>query len=382
MALVLTEEQIMLRDTAASFAAESLPLSRLRQRRDAGVSRALDQEIWSQIVAMGWTGVMVPEDLGGSDFGAMGLGQVLEQIGRSLAPVPLLSTALVGVSALRLGASAEQAADWLSGIAGGEVRIALAVDEGPHHTPLPSGTRATRDDASDPAGWRLGGAKRFVADATTATHFLVSARIDAAQVGLFLVAPGPGVKLATLDTVDAHGAGHLELDNAQATRLSGGPLAGEDLLQAVLDHARIGLAAEMLGAADAAFAMTLDYLKTRKQFGQLIGSFQALQHRAAIQFSELELTRSCVMQGLSVLDDLAHDPGKAGRKLAEAASLAKARAADTLHLVSNETIQFHGGIGMTDAFDAGFFLKRARVQEHLYGSAGFHRDRFASLNGV
>ncbi len=149
---------------------------------------------------------------------------------------------------------------------------------------------------------------------------------------------------------------------------------GWESLEPLLDMARIGLAAEMLGTASAAFEMTHDYLQTRTQFGQLIGSFQALQHRAAIMFTELEQTRSCITAALSALDENRNDT-------AELASLAKARAGETLHLVTNETIQMHGGIGMTDAHDSGFFLKRARVQEALYGNDSFHRDRFASLMG-
>lgn len=149
---------------------------------------------------------------------------------------------------------------------------------------------------------------------------------------------------------------------------------GADILDPVLDRAAIGLAAEMLGSAQAAFDITLEYLNNRKQFGQLIGSFQAMQHRAAKMFIDLEMTRSCVGAALA-----AADAGKSD--VAELASLAKARAGELVHLVSNECVQMHGGIGMTDAADPGFYMKRARVQEALYGSASWHRDRYARLNG-
>ncbi len=173
-----------------------------------------------------------------------------------------------------------------------------------------------------------------------------------------------------LITVDSRGAADLRFENVEADALNG----GADVLDQILDRARIGLAAEMLGQASEAFEITSEYLKTRKQFGQVIGGFQALQHRAAKMFTELELTRSCVMAALDALDRDAKD-------IPALASLAKARAAETLHLVSNELVQMHGGIGMTDAHDAGLYLKRARVAEGLYGGASYHRDRYARLNG-
>jgi alkylation response protein AidB-like acyl-CoA dehydrogenase len=134
------------------------------------------------------------------------------------------------------------------------------------------------------------------------------------------------------------------------------------------------LAAEMLGSALQAFETTLDYLKTRVQFGQVIGSFQALQHRAAKMFTDLELARSCVEAALTAIDNDSPD-------VPELVSLAKAKMGDTLHLVSNEMVQMHGGIGMTDAHDAGLYLKRARAQETAFGGQAYHRDRYARLQG-
>ena len=182
-----------------------------------------------------------------------------------------------------------------------------------------------------------------------------------------------GLARHELVTVDSRGAADITLTDVDAEPL-GTVGEGAALLDQILDRARIGLAAEMLGQAEAAFEMTSEYLKTRKQFGQVIGGFQALQHRAAKMFGELEMTKSCVRAALDALDR--NDP-----KIAEWASLAKARASETLHLVSSETIQMHGGIGMTDAHDAGFYLKRARVAEALYGGESFHRDRYARLLG-
>jgi alkylation response protein AidB-like acyl-CoA dehydrogenase len=376
MAYVLTEEQQMLRDSAMSFAAEKLPTAQLRKLRDSGAP--FDPTSWAEMVELGFAGVLVPEAHGGSDFGYTGLGQVLEAQGRTLAATPLLSTALIGASALNLAGSDAQKAHFLPQIASGKTLIALAVDERPHHDPAHIALKAEK--VGD--GWVLNGAKTFVVDGAAAHVLIVAARTagqadDAAGVTLFLV-PGdaPGLTRTPLKTLDAHAAANLAFDGVRvgADAVLGQPGQGAATLESLLDRARIGLAAEMLGAADAAFQMTSEYLKTRKQFGQLIGSFQALQHRAAVMFTELELTRSCVAAALEALDRNANN-------IPELASLAKARAGETLHLVSNETVQMHGGIGMTDVHDAGLYMKRARVLEALYGGESFHRDRYARVSG-
>jgi alkylation response protein AidB-like acyl-CoA dehydrogenase len=196
-------------------------------------------------------------------------------------------------------------------------------------------------------------------------------------LSLFLVPKeADGLTVQPLNTVDSHGAAHLHLEGVvvKEDQLLGAADAGWDVLEAALDRGRIAIAAEALGSAQAAFELTLDYLQTRKQFGQLIGSFQALQHRAAKMFTALEMTRSCVAAALSAVDEQSNN-------VPELASLAKAQAAELVHLVSNETVQMHGGIGMTDAHDSGLYMKRARVQEALLGGASFHRDRYARLNG-
>ncbi|MEE2878329.1 MAG: acyl-CoA dehydrogenase, partial [Pseudomonadota bacterium] len=233
----------------------------------------------------------------------------------------------------------------------------------------------------DGQGYTLNGAKKYVQDGHHADVFIVVARTfgeagDTHGLTLFLVPrDAKGVTVQTLNTVDSHGAAHLSLDGVHVdeSHVLGDPDKGFDLLEPVLDRGRIALAAEMLGSSKAAFEMTHEYLQTRKQFGQLIGSFQALQHRAAKMFTELELTTSCISAALSAVDEQRND-------IAELASLAKARAGETVHLVSNDTVQLHGGIGMTDDHDSGFYMKRARVQEALLGSASYHRDRFARLN--
>lgn len=376
MAFVLSEEQQMLRDSALSFAAEKLPISQLRALRAKG--EGYDRAAWAEMAELGFAGVLIPEEFGGSGFGYVGLGQVLEAQGRTIAASPLLSTAMIGASALVLAGSQAQKEAWLPKIAAGEALTALAVDESAHHDPTHIKLAAKKSGA----GYTLSGDKRYVVDGGDADLLIVAARTsgnegDTAGITLFLVpANAKGVTRTKLATLDAHGAASISFADVEvgADAVLGAVDGGYATLEAILDRARIGLSAEMLGAADAAFEMTAEYLKVRKQFGQLIGSFQSLQHRAAIMFTELELTRSCVAAALDGLDRNANN-------VAELASLAKARAGETLHLVSNECVQMHGGIGMTDAHDSGLYMKRARVLEALYGSESFHRDRYAKIGG-
>jgi len=358
MTFTLNDEQRMLKDVARDFFRGQAPVTRLRKQRDGG-QNGRDPELWSEIAALGFAGVIIPEEYGGAGLGYVALGAVLEEGGRTLVGSPLHSSALVGASALLLAGTEAQKAEWLPKIAAGEVIATLAIDESAHHAPGKSKIAFS--------GGKLTGEKRYVADGHIADLFIV-AGADA----LYLVkADASGLTRRELTTVDSRGAADLVLDQAAAEPMQG----GAETIDAILDRARIGLAAEMLGTASEAFEITSEYLKTRKQFGQVIGGFQALQHRAAKLFTDLELTRSCVLAALDALDRDADN-------VAEYASLAKARASDTVHLATNEMVQLHGGIGMTDEHDAGLYLKRARVVEALYGGASFHRDRYARLMGI
>lgn len=390
----LTEDQRLLQDSARDFFSERAPVKALRAERDAG--RPFDPELWREIAELGFAGAAVPEQSGGSGMGWRSIGLVLEAAGRTLVASPLTQTGLVGVAAIRTLGSEAQRERLLPLLAAGTATTALAFDEGAHHAPTGIAMRAVRDGD----GWRLDGHKRFVPDGATASHILVAALAAptpgaAESLALFVVdATASGVARRPLAMADSRGMADIELTGVRVAddmRLSGRTDPGSTMtdagaagLERVLDIARIGLAAEMLGAADALFTLTLAYLKDRRQFGQPIGSFQALQHRAARMLVDLELTRSCVTAALDALDDAEGGDKAAAAAAAQIpalASLAKARAGDTLHLVSNEAVQLHGGIGMTDAFDAGLYLKRARVLETLYGSAGWHRDRSARLEG-
>jgi alkylation response protein AidB-like acyl-CoA dehydrogenase len=375
---VLNEEQSMLRDAAKSWVQEKSPVTAFRKMRDSGVELGYDADAWNEMAEMGWAGVIIPEEYGGSDFGYLSMGLILEETGRTLTASPLLASALASASALVLGGSDAQKSEWLPKIAAGEVVGALAVDEGAHHAPEKVALKAEKSGS----GYKLTGAKSFVLEGLAANLLVVSARTsgkpgDTDGITLFLVAgDAKGVSRKRLHLADSRGAANITFDGVEvgADAVLGEVDKGYALLEKTLDRARAGLCAEMLGSAVQAFEVTLDYLKVRVQFGQVIGSFQALQHRAAKMFTDLELARSAVEAALQAIDSDTPD-------VPELVSLAKAKMGDVFHLVSNEMVQMHGGIGMTDAHDSGFYMKRARAAEAAFGNQGYHRDRYARLQG-
>jgi alkylation response protein AidB-like acyl-CoA dehydrogenase len=351
---VLSEEQEMLRDMAREWAANESPIAAFRKLRDAG--EPFDRAAWEAMAGMGWTGVVIPEAHGGSDFGWLSMGLVVEELGKTLTACPL-AVSTVAASAIMLGGSEVQQARWLPRIASGETIATLAVDEGPRHDPAKI--------AASVSDGKLTGTKAFVPEAQAAELFVV-----AAADGLYLVEKGDGVTIAGRTLVDQRGHAEVRFDGAPAGKLAEG---SDGLLDDVLDRARILAACEMLGMAQQVFDVTLDYLKQRVQFNQVLASFQALQHRMADLFGDLAMMRSAVEGGLQALDS--------GFGVARAAAIAKAEANRVLHKISNEGIQLHGGIGMTDEYDIGFYLKRARVLEAQWGSTAFLRDRYAALAG-
>lgn len=374
----LNEEQTLIRDQAKSWVTEQAPVRKFRDMRDARIEAAYAPEAFSAMVDMGWTGILVPEAYGGSDLGYLTFGLILEELGRQLTASPLLASGLVGTSALLLGGSEEQKQAWLPKLVDGSAILTLAVDEGPRHAPAKTALSAVKGGG----GFVLDGSKVMVLEGMAATAFIVVARTGGEAdsekgLTLFLVpADAKGVSRSARATADSRGYADVTFAKVEvgADAVLGKLDAGYPLLDAVLDRGRAGLAAEMLGTASQAFDMTLEYLKTRKQFGRVIGSFQALGHRAADMYSGMELARSCVEAALQAIDSDADN-------VAELCSLAKCKMGDHLHLVSNELIQMHGGIGMTDEYDAGFYLKRARALEAIYGNQAFHRERYARLLG-
>lgn len=374
----LTEEQTLIRDQAKAWATSEAPVTAFRKMRDSGVDVAFEAPTWKSMIDMGWTGILVPEAHGGSDLGHLTFGVVLEELARQLVAAPLFASAFAGASALRVAGSEAQQAEYLPKIVDGSAVFTLAIDEGPRFAPTGVALTASAADG----GFVLSGSKSFVMEGLAATHFVVSARTagnpgDAEGISLFVVpADAAGITRSRMHTHDSRGFATVAFDSV---RIDAGAALGDvggaaTALETILDRCAAGIGAEMIGTAGQSFEMTLDYLKTREQFGRIIGSFQALGHRAAELFSRLEKARSCAEAALTAIDAGADDA-------AELVSLSKCFVGDSLHWMSNQLIQIHGGIGMTDEFDAGFYLKRARVLETLFGNQSYHRDRYARLRG-
>ena len=378
MALVLNDDQKMIRESAEGFFKTEAPVSEVRRLRDSGDAAGFDRATWTKMAEMGFAGVLVPEAHGGSGFGFVAAGLIAEAAGRNLSASPLLSTAVLAATAIVAGGSAEQQAAYLPGLAAGSWLAALAADEAPRHAPAHIATRA---EASG-NGFRLNGRKGFVLDGHVADTLIVAARTagsdDAVDgITLFLVdAHAAGVAVVRRSMVDGRGTAAVTLTDVQVdgADVLGTVGDGWPLLTRVLDAGRACLSAEMLGVAHESFTRTVDYLKQREQFGVKIGSFQALQHRAAQLFCEVELARSVTLRALTALD--------AGDDRAPMfASLAKAKVGAVAKLATNEAVQLHGGIGMTDDFDIGFFMKRARAAQETFGDTLFHGDRIATMLG-
>ncbi len=376
MALVLTEEQSMLRDSARGLISDKAPVSHLRGLRDSKDVTGFSRELWKEFAEMGFAGLLVPEEFGGSALGCVEAGVVMEEIGRTLMPSPFLSTAVLAASALSRGGSAAQKAEHLPKISKGELIAALAVDEGAKHRPLQTDLKAVRSGN----GFKLSGSKALVVDGHVADLLIVAARTAGAAgesngLTLFLVDPkARGIATERTVMVDSHNAARIEFADVEvdADHVLGEVDQGHALLEGVLNVGRGAVASEMVGLSEEVFSRTVTYLKERKQFGKAIGEFQALQHRAAQLYIDIEITRAAVLKALQTLDA---DFDNA----ANAVAVAKARAGTTATRAVQEGVQMHGGMGMTDQFDIGFFMKRARVCEELFGDANFHADRLARM---
>ena len=376
MPLLLTEEQSMLRDSARGLISDKAPVAHLRKLRDDRDATGFSRELWATFAEMGFAGLLIPEEHGGSGLGAVEAGVVMEEIGRTLMPSPFFSSSVLAASALARGGSAAQQSEHLPKLASGALLASLAIDEGAKHRPMNIAMRAVRSGN----GFRLDGAKALVVDGHVADLLIVVAR-SAGSAGeregltLFLVDPkARGVSVERTVLVDAHNAARIVFDNVEvdADHVLGEVDGGAALLDGVLDLGRAAVASEMVGLSEEVFGRTVAYLRERKQFGKAIGEFQALQHRAAELYIDIEITRAAVLKAQQALD---------ARTLnaAAAVAVAKARAGTTATRAVQEGVQMHGGMGMTDQFDIGFFMKRARVCEELLGDANYHTDQLARL---
>lgn len=377
MALALNEEQRMLKDSARQFFQEKAPVEALRKLRDGKDALGYTPTLWQNMVELGWSAITIAENYGGLQFGYLGLGQIFEEAGHTLAASPLFASAVLGAATIELGGSEAQKNLWLPRIVAGEATFALALEEQNRHAPTSIATRAKRTAT----GFRLNGNKVFVLDGHSAGQLIVVARTsgndnDSKGISLFLVnSVDKGIRRTRTLMMDSRNAARIDFSNVEVGNdaLIGELDNGFAVLDQVLDRGRVILAAEMLGGCLEMFNRTLAYLKEREQFGVKIGSFQALKHRASIMFTEIELCKSVVLEALTAVDEKP-------QQLAKLASLAKARLNDTYQLVTNEATQMHGGIGVTDELDVGLFLKRCRVAMQIFGDSAFHRDRYASLH--
>jgi hypothetical protein len=373
MALLLTEEQTMLRDSTRSFMSDKAPVSQLRALRDNADALGYSPEVWRQFAEMGFSGVLVPEAQGGLGLGFVEAGVVMEEIGRNLSASPFLASSVVAVTALRQAGNATQQTEWLPRLARAEAIATLALDEHGKHQPQRIAMKAERTGA----GWTLNGDKTFVIDGHVADLLIVAARTSDTGTTLFLVPrTAQGVSVERVIMVDSRNAARIHFSKVAVSDAAVlGVVDGADKpLGVALDAGRAAAAAEMVGISDEVFSRTTEYLKARKQFGKLIGEFQALQHRAAALYVDIELARAATMGALQALDK---EPASASRAVA----VAKARAGTSATLAVQEGVQMHGGMGMTDAFDIGFFMKRVRALQEYLGDSHYHTEMLARGRG-
>ena len=377
MALILNEEQQSLKDIASEFLQSNAPITHFREIRDTQNELGYDESLWMEMVNLGWSGILIPEEYGGFDFGMVGMGSILEEAGKTLTPSPLFSTGVLGASLLTLGGNDSQKQTYLPQIVDGTLTTALALEESNRHSPYSIDTQAKKNGDQ----FIISGCKNFVIDGHSSNLLIVAARTegsvnDESGITLFLVnSDNQGVEITKTSMVDSRNAANIKFSDVTVSSayILGEENNGASLLEVVLDRAQIAISAEMLGNASQAFNLTLEYLKERKQFGAVIGTFQALQHRAAEMYSELELTKSSVIAACNAVDENSND-------LRRMASLAKFKSGETNHLITNEAVQMHGGVGVTDEYDVGLFMKRARVTEQIFGNSEYHIDRYATLS--
>ena len=356
----------MLKIAAKEFLIEKAPIAFLRKLRDTEDEMGYDPELWLEMAAMGWTSLTIPEEYGGLGFGYVGLGEVLEETGRTLTCSPLISTSLLCASAIQLGGSLGYKHQFFQELIKGIV-YAFATDEQSHHDPDYVETKAEKAGS----GFVLTGTKTFVLDGHVAAKYVVSAKFEE-RIHLFVVdADAVGIQKERIIMMDSRNSSDVSFEKTPAICMLSG---AEETYHRTLDIGRIGLASEMLGATLEAFQRTVAYLKERRQFGVSIGSFQALQHRASKMFCEIEMVKSIVLKALQMID-------REDENLAIWASMAKVKAGEVIKLVTNEAIQIYGGIGMTDDEEIGFFIKRARAAQVTLWDYNFHLDRYAKLHG-
>jgi alkylation response protein AidB-like acyl-CoA dehydrogenase len=361
----LSEDQRMLVESAQGFTRKQSPVSRMRKLREDPIGWS--PEVWRQMGELGWLGLPFPEEVGGIGGKFVDLALVLEQLGATLVPEPIVPSLVAGIAILAAGDAAQQRA-YLPAMIEGKASLALAWAEADGRY---DAARVTTAAERKGAGYRLTGHKRFVLDGHAAAHVVVSAR-DGGGVSLFVVdAKAPGVQVRPVKTIDGRRAALIDLDvEVAADRRLGGD--GAAALTRALEVGAAAACAEGVGIMRAVLAMTTEYLRTREQFGVKIGSFQALQHRAVDMFIETELAYSAAIAAAIRIDD-----DSPAERAAEVAA-AKVQLAESGRYVTQQAIQLHGGIGITDEHDVGLYFKRMRALEASFGDGEHHLARFAA----
>ena len=372
MSLVINEEQNMLKSSAKELLDLKSPISLMRELRDDNYNQ-FDPDLWKEMVEMGWTALTVPEEYNGLNFGYVGLGQVIEEMGKKLTISPMISTVLVSTTIVGLSKNEVLKSKLFDEIMSGKKLCTLAHEESSHHNPNIDLSIISNNNEK----FILNGKKRFVIDGTISDYLIVSANSESkGSLELVIIdSKSKGITFNNKVHMDSKIYSDISFNNVEFSKdnFLSTENDGKKILKKALDIACVGLAAEMLGNIQQAFDMTIQYLKEREQFGVKIGSFQALQHRSAIMFGEIELCKSIVLKALQAIDS-------GDENLPELASLAKSKLGLTSKLVTNEAVQMHGGIGVTDDADIGFFLKRVRVSQRIFGDSNYHLDRVAKFN--
>ena len=372
MSLVINEEQNMLKSSAKELLDLKSPISLMRELRDDNYNQ-FDPNLWKEMVEMGWTALTIPEEYNGLNFGYVGLGQVIEEMGRKLTVSPMISTVLISTTIVGLSKNEVLKSKLFDEIMSGKKLCTLAHEESTHHNPKIDLSIISNDNEK----FILNGKKRFVIDGTISDYLIVSANSESnGSLELVIIdSKSKGITFNNKVHMDSKIYSDISFNNVEFSKdnFLSTENDGKKILSKALDIACVGLAAEMLGNIQQAFDMTIQYLKEREQFGVKIGSFQALQHRSAIMFGEIELCKSIVLKALQAIDS-------GDKNLPELASLAKSKLGLTSKLVTNEAVQMHGGIGVTDDADIGFFLKRVRVSQRIFGDSNYHLDRVAKFN--
>lgn len=374
---ITREDRELLIDAARAWVRQRAPTKLVREVRSNYADLGFDPTHFAEMSEMGWTGIVVPEEFGGHDFGFESLGMLVEELGRTLTPSPLIPSAVAAVSALLLGGTEEQKRVWLPRLASGDCIGSVAINDGPPRVANHAGVMARRDAES----YILSGCHRPVPAGVAADILIVSAHFEGGPGDgsvLFLCSADlTGIDRQPLEELDVRGRAAIDFDNVvlNESNLLGEVGAGSAIARQVRDRTAAVAAAENLGAAVQAFETTMDYLKTRVQFDQRIGSFQALQHRAADLLAEIDLARAAVYAALIAID-------RQDNEFPLLASIAKALSGKVFRKVAGEMIQMHGGIGMTDEHDAGLYFKRAQAAEVDWGNVAYHRERAARAMGL